>query len=36
MTKARLFHLAVLGCFILFALLTAYQMLPAGMSDGAD
>jgi hypothetical protein len=35
-TKARLFHLAVVGCLIAFALITALQMLPDGMYDGAD
>jgi hypothetical protein len=34
--KARLFHLSIVCCLILFALVTALQMLPDGMYDGAD
>jgi hypothetical protein len=35
-TKARLFHLSVVACLIIFALLSAIQYLPASMFDGAD
>jgi hypothetical protein len=35
-TKARLFHLSVVACLIVFALLTAIQYSPASMFDGAD
>jgi hypothetical protein len=35
-TKARLFHLAVVCCLIAFALITALEMLPDGFYDGAD
>jgi len=35
-TKARLFHLAVVGCLIAFVLISALAMLPDGMYDGAD
>ena len=36
MTKARLFHLSVVACLIVFALLSAVQMWPGSMFDGAD
>jgi hypothetical protein len=36
MTKARLFHLAVVGCLIVFALVAAFSLLPDGMYDGPD
>lgn len=36
MTKARLFHLAVVGCLVLFALIAALQLLPNGFYDGPD
>jgi hypothetical protein len=35
-TKARLFHFAVVCSLIAFALITALQVLPDGMYDGAD
>jgi len=35
-TKARLYHLAVVACLIGFALITALQFLPDGMYEGAD
>jgi hypothetical protein len=35
-TKARLFHLSVVACLIVFALLSAVQFLPDTMWDGAD
>jgi hypothetical protein len=35
-TKARLYHLAVVACLIAFALITALQFVPEGMYDGAD
>jgi hypothetical protein len=35
-TKARLFHLSVVACLIVFALLPAFQLLPDSMFDGAD
>jgi hypothetical protein len=35
-SKARLFHLAVVCSLIAFALVTALQMLPDGFYDGAD
>jgi hypothetical protein len=35
-TKARLFHLSVVACLIVFALLSAIQLLPDSMFDGAD
>jgi hypothetical protein len=34
--KARLFHLAVVGSLIVFALVAAVHMVPLGMYDGAD
>jgi hypothetical protein len=36
MTKARLFHLSVVACLIVNALLSAAQLLPDSMFDGAD
>ena len=36
MTKARLFHLAVVAALIVCALMTARALLPVGMHDGAD
>jgi hypothetical protein len=36
MTKARLFHLAVVTALVVCALITAFSILPAGMHDGAD
>jgi hypothetical protein len=36
LTKARLYHLAVVACLIAFALVAAFQLLPCGMYDGAD
>jgi hypothetical protein len=36
MTKARLFHLSVVACLIVFALLSAISLLPDTMWDGAD
>ena len=36
MTKARLFHLSVVACLIVFALVSALQYVPASMFDGAD
>jgi hypothetical protein len=35
-TKARLFHLSVVACLIVFALLLAVQCVPDSMFDGAD
>jgi len=35
-TNARLFHLAVVLCFVVFALNVALAALPDGMYDGAD
>ena len=35
-TKARLFHLSVVACLIVFALVSAIQYLPDSMFDGAD
>jgi len=35
-TKARLFHLAVVFSLVAFALITALAVLPDGMYDGAD
>jgi hypothetical protein len=35
-TKARLFHLSVVACLIVFALVTALSFVPASMFDGAD
>jgi hypothetical protein len=35
-SKARLYHLAVVACLIAFALITALQMLPDGFYEGAD
>jgi hypothetical protein len=35
-TKARLFHLSVVACLIVFALVTAVQYTPLSMFDGAD
>jgi hypothetical protein len=35
-SKARLYHLAVVGCLIAFALITALQLLPDGMYEGAE
>jgi hypothetical protein len=36
MSKARLYHLAVVVCLILFALLAACSALPCGLWDGND
>jgi hypothetical protein len=36
MTKARLFHLTVVGSLLVLALLAAIQLVPLGMYDGAD
>ena len=36
MTKARLFHLSVVACLIVFAVLSALQTVPDNMFDGAD
>jgi hypothetical protein len=36
MTKARLYHLAVVACLIGFAVIAALQLIPFGMADGAD
>lgn len=35
-TKARLFHLSVVACLVVFALVSALQCLPDNMFDGAD
>ncbi len=35
-TKARLFHLAVRTCILMFALLSVASILPDSMFDGAD
>jgi hypothetical protein len=35
-SKARLYHLAVVASLVLFALLTALSMIPLGQYDGAD
>jgi hypothetical protein len=35
-TKARLFHLSVVACLFVFALVTALSYLPDSMFDGAD
>jgi hypothetical protein len=35
-TKARLFHLSVVACLLVFALVSALQFLPDNMFDGAD
>jgi hypothetical protein len=35
-TKARLFHLSVVACLIVFALMSAMSYLPDSMFDGAD
>jgi hypothetical protein len=35
-TKARLFHLAVVLSLIAFVVIGALEMLPDGMYDGAD
>jgi hypothetical protein len=34
--KARLFHLSVVACLVLFVLVSAAQLLPDSMFDGAD
>jgi hypothetical protein len=34
--KARLFHLSVVACLFAFVLVTALQLLPDSMFDGAD
>lgn len=34
--KARLFHLSVVACLIVFALTSAMSFLPDSMFDGAD
>jgi hypothetical protein len=34
--KARLFHLSVVACLIVFALSSALSYLPDSMFDGAD
>jgi hypothetical protein len=36
LTKARLFHLSVVACLVFFALVSALQLLPDNMFDGAD
>jgi hypothetical protein len=36
LTKARLFHLSVVACLIVFALVTAMSFVPDAMFDGAD
>jgi hypothetical protein len=36
LTKARLFHLSVVACLIVFALVTAISFVPDAMFDGAD
>jgi hypothetical protein len=35
-TKARLFHLSVVACLVVFAMVSALQCLPDNMFDGAD
>jgi hypothetical protein len=35
-TKARLFHLSVVACLIVFALVSAMSFFPDAMFDGAD
>jgi len=35
-SKARLYHLAVVACLIAFALISAAALLPDGMFDGND
>jgi hypothetical protein len=35
-SKARLYHFAVVAALVLFALLAARQMVPLGAYDGAD
>ena len=35
-SKARLYHLAVVASLVIFALLAARQMMPFGPYDGAD
>jgi hypothetical protein len=35
-TKARLFHLSVVACLIVFALVSAMSLVPDAMFDGAD
>ena len=34
--KARLFHLSVVACLVLFVLVSAAQLMPDSMFDGAD
>ncbi len=36
MTKARLFHLSVVACLIVLALVSAMSFVPDAMFDGAD
>jgi hypothetical protein len=36
LTKARLFHLSVVACLVVFAMVSALQLLPDNMFDGAD
>jgi hypothetical protein len=35
-SKARLYHLAVVACLVAFALIAAASVLPFGPFDGAD
>jgi hypothetical protein len=35
-TKARLFHLSVVACLVVFALVSALSYMPDSMFDGAD
>jgi hypothetical protein len=35
-TKARLFHLSVVACLVLFAMVSALSLVPDNMFDGAD
>lgn len=36
MIKARLFHLSVVACLVVFALVSALSYMPDSMFDGAD
>ena len=36
MLKASMFRFAVAACFVLFAAVSFANLLPVGMSDGAD
>jgi hypothetical protein len=35
-SKARLYHLAVVACLIVFVIIAAAEVVPFGAFDGAD